>query len=120
MNDLVEKIKSKNLRYANLSYADLISADLSYANLSYTDLKGAMLSNCIGNGNEIKTLIIDKWIITYTTDQMAIGCKQHSLKQWMAIDDAEIYKIGDGALEFWHKYKPILQALFIAQKIKFD
>ena len=96
-----------DLRYANLSYADLRSADLSSANLSYANLRYAA-----GNMREIKSLQVETYKITYTQDVMAIGCEQHSIKEWFEFDNKRILEMeGKKALEFWKKWKPILKQM---------
>ena len=100
-----------NLGSANLSSADLRSADLSYANLGSANLSTSLISNCIGNMKEIKTLMFDNWIISYTNTNMAIGCQQHLIKDWWNFTDTDIDKMFNGALIWWKKWKPILKRI---------
>ena len=82
--------------------ADLSSANLSYANLRYA----------AGNMREIKSLQVETYKITYTQDVMAIGCEQHSIKEWFEFDNKRILEMeGKKALEFWKKWKPILKQM---------
>ena len=112
---------------ANLSGADLNGADLNGASLQgvYLDgaalhladlcganLIGADLRQCIGNGREIKTIQAEPWDIIYTADQIAIERQQHAISDWWAFTDEQIKAMDDGgALEFWRKWKPILQQI---------
>ena len=111
-----------DLRYANLRYVDLSSADLSYANLRYADLSSAdlssadlryaNLSSAVGNMQEIKSLQAETYRITYTETVMAIGCEQHSIEDWKNFDDRRILEMeGKKALEWWKKWKPILESI---------
>lgn len=126
------KLSGTNLSGANLSGAALIGADLSYADLSYadlsyaslqaatltgTDLSGAKIRSAIGNGKEIKTIQTDQWVIVYTKTDMAIGCQQHSISDWLAFDDDRISEMDQSALEFWRKWKPILTAIGIFAEV---
>lgn len=70
----------------------------------------ADLRYCIGNGREIKSLQCDTYLIAYTQEIMAIGCQQHSIVEWWGFSDAEIRTMdGLRALEWWRKWKPILE-----------
>ena len=103
---------SANLRSANLRSANLCSADLSYADLSSADLCSADLRYVTGNMREIKSLQVETYKITYTQDVMAIGCEQHSIKEWFEFDNKRILEMeGKKALEFWKKWKPILKQM---------
>jgi uncharacterized protein YjbI with pentapeptide repeats len=105
-----------NLRDANLRYAGLSGANLSGANLSGANLSGADIRCCIGNGSEIKTLLITKYHITYTGEVLAIGCQQHSKSEWLGFDDETIARMDDGALEWWREWKPKLIAIGVFEE----
>jgi len=104
-------LKRANLRGADLSEADLSEANLSEANLSGADLSGADFRWAIGNGKELKTVQSGKYNITYSADDMAIGCEQHTIKQWWNFSNTQIARMDIGALEWWAEWKPILQAM---------
>ncbi|CAB4132172.1 Pentapeptide repeat [uncultured Caudovirales phage] len=121
-------LRNADLRNADLRNADLYNADLSGADLSNADLSGADLSNAdlrnadlryanltladfrraIGNMKEIKTILIEKWIITFTHDEMAIGCQQHTIEEWENFNDDDIEKMHSDALKFWKKWKDFI------------
>ena len=119
-------LRYANLREANLSGANLREADLSEADLTYTglseadlseaDLIGADLRGAIGNDREIKTLLTEFYHVTYTSDQMAIGCEQHAITDWFKFDDKRIEAMDEHATEFWTLYKPILITLININK----
>lgn len=127
-----------NLRHANLGGSDLKGADLSKANLCYAKLDFALLDNAhlycanmfgadmtgaeltgadlrwsIGNGNEIRSFHLGYYhvviCITHNVRVMAIGCQQHTIEEWMRFDDDEIEAMDDYALEWWGKYKALLE-----------
>ena len=134
-------LRSADLSYADLSYASLRSADLSYANLSsadlsYADLRDANLRGsflngsdlrgsdlrgsdmitatanfAIGNMREIKTLLLDVWPVTYTATHLHIGCERHLITEWWDFDDDRIARMDSNALEWWKKWKPVIQQI---------
>ena len=107
-SDLIgANLRGSNLRGASLRGADLIDADLRDADLSGADLR-RMAS---GNNREIRTMQTGEWIIVYTDDMMAIGCRQYSLSEWWSFSDDQIADMDKGALDFWRKWKPILQQI---------
>ena len=104
-------LSGANLREADLSEADLTYTGLSEADLSEADLIGADLRGAIGNDREIRTLLTEFYHVTYTSDQMAIGCEQHAITDWFKFDDKRIEAMDEHATEFWTLYKPILITL---------
>ena len=112
-------LSSANLSYASLRSADLRSANLRSANLSYADLRSANLSyanlitaraNCaVGNMVEIKTLLLETWPITYTSEYLHIGCERHQINDWWEFDDTRIKEMDSMALEFWRKWKEYIR-----------
>lgn len=102
--------RQADLRDANLCYVNLRDADLRYANLRGAGLRDVSLRGVIGEGKRIKT-VQDKWYIVYTEDVMAIGCQQHTLKDWFSFSDDQISRMHVDALQWWKKHKPILKVL---------
>ena len=101
-----------DLRESNLRGADLSEANLRCANLREADLSGANLRRMAsGNNREIRTMQTDGWGIVYTSDMMAIGCRQHSLSEWWSFNDEQIADMDKGALDFWRKWRPTLRQL---------
>ena len=109
-------LSGANLREADLSEADLTYTGLSEADLSEADLIGADLRGAIGNDREIRTLLTEFYHVTYTSDQMAIGCEQHAITDWFKFDDKRIEAMDEHATEFWTLYKPILITLININK----
>jgi len=101
-------LSGANLSGADLSSAKLSSANLSGANLSGASLSGASLSNCIGNMKEIRSMQIHKWNISFTKDQLAIGCKQSDIEKWRNMADEEIDDLDEDALSWWKKWKEFI------------
>ena len=97
------------LRDADLSDADLRDADLSGADLRDADLSGAYLS---GAGLYLQTEI---WNILVTPTHIRIGCEFHTIEEWFRFDDEKIRNMNRKALDWWTKWKPILE-LMIANK----
>jgi len=97
-----------NLSHANLSGADLSYADLSDADLSHADLSDADLRCCIGNMIEVKSMQIDKWPVTYTSEVIQIGCQRHSIDLWRNSDPRWIATLDKDATEWWAKFGKII------------
>jgi len=89
----------------------LSEANLCVANLDGTNLEGGQLLWTIGNGHEIKTVILSEHHVSWTKNEMAIGCVQHSIEKWWGFDDSTISKMDRGALDWWRKWKPVLRQL---------
>jgi len=103
-----------NLTGVNLNGANLINTNLNGANLSDTNLANARLNYCIGDGIIIKNIPDLKWVITYTSDVMAIGSEQHYIDDWKSFTDDEIDKMHIDALMFWKAHKAqILEEIII-------
>ena len=111
-------LRDANLSYANLTCADLRGADLRGANLRGTDLRGtdliranlkdANLTDVIGDKIYIKSLQVDKYNISYTSEMLNIGCESHLIEEWRTFDTRTISKMDKQALEWWTKWKPII------------
>ena len=85
--------------------------DGSRADLSGADLSGANLWSTVGNQREIVTIQTNLWQIVYTQGVMQIGCQRHSITDWFGFSDEKISSMDDEALEFWKKWKPILNLI---------
>lgn len=104
-------LSGADLRGADLRGADLSRANLSRANLSGANLSGADLWCTTGNQCEIMTIQTSLWQIVYTQEVMQIGCRRHSITDWLSFSDKTISSMDDEALEFWKKWKPILNLI---------
>lgn len=105
-----------NLSGTDLSEASLFGTNLSGTNLtgaemSGTNLGGAELNGTIGNGVEIVTVQTDIWTVTRTSEFMQIGCQRHAISRWWEFTDAQIDAMDGRALEWWRRWKPILQQM---------
>ena len=98
-----------NLTHAYLTRAYLTGANLTYANLTGANLTGADLTFvAAGNQSHIITIQSTKYRIAYTSQIMAIGCKQYLISEWMEFDDRVIKLMDDGALDWWKVHKPLI------------
>ena len=79
--------------------------------LSGANLSEANLSGTTGNMREIKSLHADIWAVAWTTEVLQIGCQQHSITDWWGFSDSEISAMDTRALDWWKRWKPILQQL---------
>lgn len=91
---------------ANLREADLRGADFRRA-----DLRGIRIWDSIGNMREIKTIIVEKWVINYTFTHMQIGCENYSITEWLEFHDYAIEKMDSVALDWWHKWKDTIMKI---------
>jgi len=92
--------------------ANLRGANLRDANLRDADLRGANLLGANGNLKEMKSIFLDRWPVTYTTDRIQIGCQNNSIEEWRGFDDEKIADMDEDALKWWHKWKDfIFQAI---------
>ena len=100
-----------NLRGADLSRANLSGADLSRADLSGANLSGANLRDLLGNQINVKTVAVEKYTITYTSEYLQIGCQRFTIREWFNFSDDEISKMDCGALGWWNKWKLIIKTI---------
>ena len=107
-----------NLKRANLAKANLAGANLAEAYLAEAYLAGAYLERASGNNKEIKTIQTNTWVITYTESVIQIGCKNYTIEEWFDFSDETIKKMDAKALEFWKKWKPILELIGVFDKVK--
>jgi len=103
-----------DMRDVNMSYADMRGADMRDVNMSYADMRGA-----IGNMIELKTLTLEKYVVTFNDSHMAIGCQQYTIEGWFEFTDDRISQMDYGALEWWKKWKDfIFTAIEMTKDIK--
>ena len=104
-----------NLAGANLAGAYLDGANLAGAYLAGANLAGAYLDGAylvaLGDMRFVKTLQLERWMIGYTADTMQIGCQRHPITDWWAFDDSRIARMDPAALEWWGRWKPVLQQI---------
>lgn len=122
-------LKRTNFEFANLTSTNFEFADLSLANLCYAHCKNtnftktnlfganleyAYLRDCIGNGDEIRTMQIGTYHIVYAQGYIWIGCRRYTKERWITFTDEEISKMDIGALDWWNTWKDIV--LLTAEK----
>jgi len=79
------------------------------ADLSSADLSSANLSSATGELKYLKSIFIDKYPITYTSDVLQIGCERHNIAEWWEFDDDRIIKMDAGALKLWKKWETMIK-----------
>ncbi|MCG8608925.1 MAG: pentapeptide repeat-containing protein [Pseudomonadales bacterium] len=99
-------LRGSNLMGSSLRYADLRGVALEGANISGVSLKAA-----IGDMKYIKSAQLDRWSIVYTSEVLQIGSQNHPIESWWSLSDREIGRLGDGAVEWWKKYKPLIKQI---------
>ena len=111
-------LRGADLRYADLRYADLRDDNLRDANLRDADLSGAILRRanlrdadlryCIGNNNEVKSLQLGTYLISFCGQTLNIGCQSHTIEDWGNFTDKEISDMDSNALDWWKLNKSII------------
>jgi len=92
--------------------ADFTGANLTWANLTGADFTRARFCRAFGNGREIKSMQLGTYSITYTAEVLQIGCEQYPIVQWWDFTDEQIHEMnGQKALDWWHKWKPLLRQI---------
>ena len=105
-------LRNADFRYATLYGADLSNADLGNADLGNADLRNVALNGVFGNMKHVKSLQIEKYRITYTSEILQIGCQRHTIEEWKNFDNKSILKMGGKeALEWWDKWKQIIMQI---------
>jgi hypothetical protein len=105
-------LRGAYLRGADLRGADLRGAYLGGADLGGADLRGVVnLWDTTGDRRHIKSLQIETWSVTYTATHMQIGCQLHTLERWWGFSDEQISRMDAQALEWWGRWKPVLQQI---------
>lgn len=111
-------LSGANLCDANLSGADLCDADLYDACLCAANLRGACLRGAKyvdGDGVEfeidtILQLLGLRYDVCIFKSHIKIGCECHSKTDWWSYSDRRILAMeGKPALEFWQRYKCMIQ-----------
>lgn len=74
-------------------------------------LRGADLHGAVGNMRELRSMQIETYPVTYTASHMQIGCQRHTLEEWWSFDDEKIKGMDARALEWWRKWRPLLQQI---------
>ena len=77
--------------------------------------------NAVVRGDAVATkkvfnLWYDRYNITATDNHIQIGCKQYTYEEWWSFSSEQISDMDKGALEWWKKWKPILQAILHAKE----
>ena len=79
-------------------------------NLWGANLGGANLGGARGNQNNIKSIFLDTYPITYTDEYLQIGCEKHLIKDWWKFDEDRIRQMdGQAAVDWWAKYKTFVK-----------
>lgn len=85
---------------ANFSNTVVDNTSFLYANLADTTFSSTTKLTCIGNGKQLKTINVCKFLVTYSSHYMTIGCMHHDLAWWQSCtlsDIEEVYTNSDAA-----------------------
>ena len=104
-------LRDADLRDADLYDADLSSVNLRDANLRDADLRKVNLRATIGNMEEVKSLQLEGYAVTYTAESLQIGCERHPINCWWDFCDETIAEMDTGALDWWRKWKEPLRQI---------
>jgi len=100
-----------SMNRASMDEASINRASMNRASMDGASMNRAILDGATGNMVEIKSIFLETWPIAYTADVMQIGCQRHLITEWWAFDDASIDIMDSGALDWWRKWKPVLQQI---------
>ena len=101
-------LRGANLCGADLRGADLRRADLRGANLRGANLREANLHRADSDFSVFRGLSGMKWFVLLKNDSVKIGCQEHTYKSWKEFSDDEIFKMSNGALDFYYMIIPVL------------
>lgn len=98
-------ISKSSFRHSNCTAANFSDTILDCSNFLYADLTETTFSpscklTCIGNGKQLKTINVCKFLVTYSSHYMTIGCMHHELDWWQSCtlsDIEEVYTNSDAA-----------------------
>jgi len=60
---------------------------------------------------EVLNITHGEYNITITDEHIKIGCRLHTITEWLAFTDEEIATTNRGALKWWKQWKPVLKLL---------
>lgn len=94
----------------------VVAASKRGAHLRWADLRGAKIKD----GYRIYKIPLQvdtaRYSVLIFDSHMQIGCEFHKLVDWWAFDDRRIIKMdGKTALEWWVKWKPLLQQICVTE-----
>jgi len=102
-------MKSTQMNNADLSGSDMNNVNLVGVKMENSKLVDTLITNVRGNGEEVCSMDIDRQLITFTKDILAIGNYQHNISQWeLMLADNPMFLKEDDLLEFWHKWENII------------
>lgn len=70
--------------------------------------EGADLRYCIGNNNEVKSLQLGTYLISFCGQTLNISCQSHTIEDWGNFTDKEISDMDSNALDWWKLNKSII------------
>ena len=97
--------RGSNLSDINLSGINLSGCDFSGCDLSDSNLSGSNLRFAVGNMSIVFSMQLENWRISFTDEILAIGCQQHTIKEWREFNDDIIKSMDSSALVWWKKWK---------------
>ena len=109
-------IDQANLRGSNMTKCKVAKCTLAGTRLTSAILEDARISGVVTSGgdNRISCMSVGGYNIVIFDDQMAIGCKQKSINEWLALSDDEIKRLAPNAIEWNSRFKPVLLELLRA------
>ena len=107
----IASLRGADLQGAHLQDANFRGADLQDANLQGANLHLVNFNFCVGNMQEIFSLQLDTWLISFTKDILNIGCETHTIDTWFGFTDLEINEMDNSAVIWWGKWKKTLKKI---------
>ena len=72
------------------------------------DLREADLSEAIGNLKEIRSIHLEKYIITYTAQRFFVGCRSGTVGKWKDFEAT----LSGVELEEWKQHRAFIKQVF--------
>ncbi|MDD3443182.1 MAG: pentapeptide repeat-containing protein [Sulfurimonas denitrificans] len=115
--------RGSNFRGSNFRGSDFSDSDFSDSDFGDSDFRGSNFRGSnfrgsnfsdskhqykIGNMREWKSMQLDTYMIVFNEHTLAIGCQQHTIKEWQEFTDDTISKMDTNALLWWTKWKELI------------
>ena len=109
--------RGSNFSGSNFRGSDFRGSDFSGSDFRGLDFRKSRHQYKIGNMREWHSMQLDRYMIVFDKNILAIGCQQHSIKKWKEFSDKEISNMDKAALDWWNKWKDfIFKAIELCEK----
>ncbi|MCV3473797.1 pentapeptide repeat-containing protein [Campylobacter sp. CNRCH_2014_2849] len=109
-NCSLQNIFSNSARFIDCDFsgADLRENNFLKTRITNPFFKNTLISNTIGDMENICSLQVEKFSISFNSQDIAIGCKQESISWWKNVKNEELNDGREDYTQVWNAYKDIL------------